>query len=347
MKRSIKFLIIFCVLLAAVSFGIWRDFQGYMYTSTKMDKDVTSFIIPKGASFNEILQSLADQSIIKKPLYFKVFARMHKLGGQIKAGEYSFAKDLTPEQILYRLVDGKSIQHSFTIIEGTTIKQLREMLKAQTEIIRQVIPELSDTELLDELEIEDQTHPEGLFLADTFQVERGTSDLDLLRRSHDALYTLLMDLWANRDKNLPYKTPYEALILASIVEKETAVAEERPRIAGVFLRRMKIGMRLQTDPTVIYGMGDKYTGNITRKDLRTPTPYNTYTIDGLPPTPIAFVGPQALKAVFKPEMGNWLYFVAKGDGRHQFSATLSEHNNAVRAYQLKRKEAYRSTPEPQ
>ena len=179
-------------------------------------------------------------------------------------------------------------------------------------------------------------HPEGQFFADTYAFPKGTSDLDYLKRAKKNLDTVLAEEWAMRADALPLNDPYEALILASIVEKETAVAAERPLIAGVFLSRIRKNMRLQTDPTVIYGMGDSYDGNIRRKDLNTDTPYNTYTRAGLPPTPIAMVGREAIRAVMQPEATSALYFVARGDGSHQFSDTLAEHNAAVRKYQLKR-----------
>jgi UPF0755 protein len=184
-----------------------------------------------------------------------------------------------------------------------------------------------------------------MFLADTYQFHRGMSDVDLLKRAHALLQTELDTAWRERAKELPYKSAYEALIMASIVEKETALSSERPTIAGVFVQRLQKGMKLQTDPTVIYGMGDRYKGNIRRADLRRPTPYNTYTNAGLPPTPIAMVGREAIRAALHPDQSKWLYFVAKGDGSHQFSATLEAHNRAVKQYQLKRRSDYRSSPD--
>ncbi len=323
---------------------LWQDMHRYMNASIGLKSDIPSLIVPKGTSFNRLLGDLEQVGVINKPLYFKAFARLNKLSGKIKAGEFLIEKDLTPNELLSKFVDGKSLQHSFAVIEGTTFKQLRAQLVLRKGLIKQTLAGKTDAEILSAIGAK-ESHPEGLFLADTFQVERNSTDLDLLVRSYRAQQQELARLWEARNTKLPYKTSYEALIMASIVEKETAVAAERPLIAGVFIKRLKIGMRLQTDPTVIYGIGDKYKGNITRKDLRKPTPYNTYTIAGLPPTPIAMVGREAIQAALNPKVGKSLYFVAKGDGSHQFSPSLKAHNKAVRKYQLRRKKQYRSTPE--
>ncbi len=344
MRRLLIFIVVMFALSAAVLSWMWQDMHRYMQTSIALEKNIPSFVVAKGAPFNRVLDKLEKGSIITQPLYFKAFTRINKLGAKIKAGEYLFPKDLTPAQLLMMMVNGEAVQHSFTIIEGTTFKQLRALLKKQADLLQQTLKDKTDTEILTALGAT-EPHLEGLFLADTFQIERDSTDLAVLERSYKALQQELESAWEARDTSLPYQSPYEALIMASIVEKETAVAEERPQIAGVFIKRLSIGMRLQTDPTVIYGIGDKYNGNITRKDLRTPTPYNTYTIDGLPPTPIAMVGREAINAALNPEVGKSLYFVAKGDGRHQFSPSLVKHNQAVREYQLKRKQQYRSTPE--
>lgn len=344
MKRVLVLFFVLVVLGAAAMGWLWQDMHRYMNASINLKSDIPSLIIPKGTSFNRLLGDLEHKGVISKPLYFKAYARLNKLGGKIKAGEYLVGKGLSPHELLQKLVEGKGVQHSFTVIEGTTFKQLRAQLSQRTKLIKQTLSDKTDVEILAALGAK-ESHPEGLFLADTFQIERNSTDLALLERSYKAQQQELSKLWEARDKKLPYKTSYEALIMASIVEKETAVAAERPLIAGVFIKRLKIGMRLQTDPTVIYGMGDKYTGNITRKDLRKPTAYNTYTINGLPPTPIAMVGREAIQAALNPQVGKSLYFVAKGDGSHQFSPSLAAHNRAVRQYQLRRKQQYRSTPE--
>ncbi|SFG13274.1 endolytic transglycosylase MltG [Neptunomonas qingdaonensis] len=344
MRRLLIFVVIMFALSAAVLGWVWQEMHRYMQTPIALEQNIPSFVVAKGTSFNRMLEGLEQASIIGHPFYFKAYARLNKLGVKIKAGEYFIEKDQTPAQLLMMMVNGEAVQHSFTIIEGTTFKQLRASLESQADLIKQTLKGKTDAEILTALGVT-EPHLEGLFLADTFQIERDSTDLALLERSYKALQQALTSSWQARDASLPYQSPYEALIMASIVEKETAVAEERPLIAGVFIKRLSIGMRLQTDPTVIYGIGDKYQGNITRKDLRTPTPYNTYTINGLPPTPIAMVGREAISAALNPEVTKALYFVAKGDGYHQFSPSLAKHNQAVREYQLKRKQQYRSTPE--
>jgi UPF0755 protein len=242
---------------------------------------------------------------------------------------------MTLPVFLETIVSGKVVLHSYTVVEGMTSQQLLSSL-ADNENLKSTVASLSDQELLSALGTEFH-HLEGLFLPETYLFPAGTSDLDFLKRAYNSLETYLNQAWLNKADKLPYETPYEALIMASIIEKETGIPEERTEIAGVFVRRLEKGMRLQTDPTVIYGMGENYDGNIRRKDLRTDTAYNTYTRHGLPPTPIALASKESIYAALHPKDGNSLYFVATGkDGRHYFSSTLKEHNNAVRKYQLKK-----------
>ena len=341
-RRLILTLLVLLLLVAAAGIWLWNDYQRFLETPVGLS-DSRTFEIEKGTYFNSLVNKLEAESIIDKPLYLKLAARIEPQLAGIKAGEYALEPGLTPRQLLEKFNRGDTLKYHFTIVEGTRFSELRAALAA-TQGLVQKLPQLDDKQLLETLDL-DAPSPEGLFLAETYQYEKGASDLDLLRRAHRQLEQLLQSAWAERQESLPLKSPYEALILASIVEKETGLPEERPRIAGVFVRRLQKGMRLQTDPTVIYGMGDRYTGNIRRRDLRTPTPYNTYVIDGLPPTPIALVGPDAIRAALQPEAGEWLYFVARGDGSHQFSKTLREHNRAVAQFQLKRRENYRSSPE--
>ncbi len=268
-------------------------------------------------------------------IYFELYARYHQKASLIKAGEYLIKPNTTLPLFLEQIIEGEVVQYRYTIVEGITSQQLIATLKLHANL-NSALNGMSSEEILKALGAAEQ-HIEGLFLPETYHFPAGTSDLAFLQRSYDALQSTLSDEWQNKADDLPYKTPYEALIMASIIEKETGIAEERAQIAGVFVRRLQKGMRLQTDPTVIYGMGDAYKGNIRRKDLRTDTRYNTYTRHGLPPTPIALASKESLHAALHPADGKSLYFVATGkEGRHYFSSTLTEHNKAVRKYQLKK-----------
>jgi len=263
---------------------------------------------------------------------WQLLARQIGTAGRIQVGEYSLDPGTTPRDLLERMRDGRVIRHRFTIVEGWNIRDLRAAL-AKAQPLAHKADTLDDAALMRALGHGGQ-HPEGRFLPETYDYTRGDSDLDVLRRAHDAMDQALDAAWDSRTADLPLHSKDEALTLASIVEKETGVADERPQIAGVFLRRLQIGMRLETDPTVIYGMGTAYAGNIRKVDLQADTPYNTYRIAGLPPTPIAMPGKAALNAVMHPAGGDALYFMAVGDGsgRHVFSHTYAEHQAAVQAY---------------
>lgn len=339
-KVVVSFLITLLVVVAVVVGG-WKSLQSYLDTPLAL-QEPTLVLVESGSSFRKVGNELAARGLLQKPDWLAFFVRIKKVGHLLKAGEYQLEPGVTPRTLVAQLIEGKSVAYNFTIIEGSTFKQLRASLAENTQI-KQTLADYSDSQIMNLLGLKG-THPEGMFLADTYQFQRGMSDLDLLRRASALLQKELDKAWQEKAEKLPYKTSYEALIMASIVEKETGLSSERPEIAGVFVRRMHKGMRLQTDPTVIYGMGDKYKGNIRRKDLRQPTPYNTYTIAGLPPTPIALVGREAIHAALHPNDGKALYFVAKGDGSHQFSSTLQQHNAAVRKYQLKRRSDYTSSP---
>jgi UPF0755 protein len=267
------------------------------------------------------------------------------LAAKIKAGEYRLPAGTTPREMVGMLVRGNVINYDVTLIEGWTYRQALQELHSQAKLGKKLLED-SDMDLLRKLGLDEKyPHPEGLFFPDTYQYQRGETDVDILLRAHSRLLNVLDTQWASRATNLPYDNKYQALIMASIVEKETGLASERPDIAGVFVRRLQKGMRLQTDPTVIYGLGDSYQGNLTRKHLVTPGPYNSYTNAGLPPTPIALVGEAAIEAALHPADSNSLYFVAKGDGSHYFSQTLEEHINAVRKFQIKQRSSqYRSAP---
>lgn len=332
--RSIA--ILFLVLSAALAWA-WQDYQRFIEQPLIVQQPLV-IDIANGSSFRSIIQQLNTQLGFQRAdidqLWFKILARQQGLINQLKAGEYQLPVGMTAKEFLVLLSSGAVLQHSITFPEGWTFKQLRQELEADKNL-KITLSELSDVEILQKLG-SDYTHPEGLFFPDTYRFEKHTTDLVILQQAYQKMQQVLREQWANKAQDLPLKTAYQALILASIVEKETGVAFERPEIAGVFIRRLNKGMRLQTDPTVIYGMGDSYQGNIRKKDLQTLTPYNTYRINGLPPTPIAMPGAQAINAVLHPAQGNSLYFVASGDGRHTFSANLAEHNRAVQAFLRKR-----------
>ena len=314
-------------------FGIWL----YMYAKTPLNlsPQAQEISIKPNSGLKSIANQLVSQKVIKNMLPFVILGRVLGKEPYLQAGDYTLNKNITPYQLLLSLNHGKSTQGSITFIEGKTIKQMRAKL-VKNDAVKSTITDLSDAELM-RVVGNGEKYAEGLFFPDTFYFDRNTADIVLLKRAYESMQIKLSAAWAIRAANLPYKDSYQALIMASIIEKETGKASERPMIAGVFLNRLRIGMRLQTDPTVIYGMGDNYDGNIRRKDLSADTPYNTYTRDGLPPTPIAMPGLASIEAALHPETTKALYFVGKGDGSHEFSNSLVEHNRAVVRYQLKHK----------
>ncbi|NZA26928.1 endolytic transglycosylase MltG [Luteimonas sp. SJ-92] len=292
-----------------------------------------SLFVERGDSFQRVLAKLREAGVRDgHELEWRLLARRLGAAGRLQVGEYALEPGISASELLLRMRDGKVIRHRFTIVEGWNIRELRAAL-ARAEPLGQASPRLDDAALMEALG-RPGVHPEGRFLPETYLYTRGDTDLDLLRRAGEALERALGAAWEDRAPDLPLQSPEEALILASIIEKETGIAAERGEIAGVFVRRLQAGMRLQTDPTVIYGIGSAYDGNIRRRDLLADTPYNTYTRDGLPPTPIAMAGVEALRAATRPEPGDTLYFVAVGDGsgRHVFSRTYAEHSAAVREY---------------
>lgn len=335
----IRILLILFLLIAAAAAAVgiygWTDYQRYLESPVAIDDSGTTFTIERGWSAGRVARELEQRGIIDKRYWFDVYARQSKKASGIKSGEFILQPGLTVPELFDTFIEGQTVQYSHTLIEGSNWKQAIARVAASEDLIHTLgdLSQLSEQSLMEVLGYPD-LHPEGQFFADTYAFPKGTSDVDYLRRAKQSLDNVLAEEWEKRADDLPLKTPYEALILASIVEKETAVAAERPLIAGVFLSRLIKRMRLQTDPTVIYGMGDAYDGNIRRKDLTTDTPYNTYTRGGLPPTPISMVGREAINAVLQPESTTKLYFVSRGDGTHQFSETLEQHNAAVRKYQL-------------
>ncbi len=325
------------VLLIAGSFTLgWIliDLQEYMRSPLPGIEQPVHYTVEPGASLIGVANDLRRRGIVEHPAYLVWYARWEGGADHIKAGDYILSPGLTPLRLLEQLGSGEVVQYSLTIPEGWTFRQLMAELGRQ-EKLKHELRGLEDEAIMALLGLPGQ-HPEGLFYPDTYKFSEGTPDIAILRQAHEAMTRRLEDEWRQRAPGLPYESPYEALIMASIIEKETALPEERQRIAGVFVRRLQKNMRLQTDPTVIYGMGEAFDGNIRRRDLKAPTPYNTYVIKGLPPTPIALPGGASIHAALHPAPGDELYFVARGDGSHQFSATIEEHNAAVRKYQLKR-----------
>jgi len=333
MWRFLTFLVVIGLVAAGL---VYADYSGTIKQPISLTEEQRSFTIEKGWSAKRVAAELEKTGVIDKPHWFYLYARVNKKGGAIKSGEFNITGSPNTAELIDLFIKGQTVQYSGNIIEGSTFKQIRERL-AQNSDLTQTMSSMSNDEIMRALDLSGQ-HPEGLFFSDTYQFPKNTTDIEFLKRANTLLQKVLAEEWENRQPDIPIKTPYEALVLASIVEKETAAPEERPLIAGVFMSRLKKKMRLQTDPTVIYGIGDSYDGNIRRSDLTTDTPYNTYTRAGLPPTPISMVGREAINAVMHPDETASLYFVARhdGSGTHQFSETLEQHNAAVRKYQLKR-----------
>ena len=329
-RASVK-IILLCLVLGLALVG-WDAYRFFTAPLTQEQAQVVQ--VAPGSSFAAINRQLRGRGLIeadRHARYFSLYARLRGVAHRVQSGEYRVTPGMTPLGLLEAMAAGRTVQYRLTIVEGWTVAQLRAAL-AEHEAIEHTLENKSDDDLMAALGHPDEK-AEGRFLPDTYQFPRGTTDVAFLELAYTAMQQLLEDEWAQRADNLPFDTPYQALILASIVEKETAVPAERKRIAGVFVRRLRQGMPLQTDPTVIYGVPD-FDGNLRRSDLRRDNPYNTYTRRGLTPTPIALPGAAAIHAALHPASGDALYFVARGDGSHVFSKTLAEHNRAVRKYQL-------------
>lgn len=316
------------VSIAVLVLGLWRAYD-HAVTAPVVLKYTRVIEIVKGDSFKTITHKLLAQKITISPLLFKLLAYQQQVSNELKAGEYELKIGLTMPQILALFVKGRPKQYAITFPEGWNFKQIMAEIQRNPHLKNTLLPHDFEA-IMTQLDVS-YPHPEGIFFPDTYFFDKNSSDLSLLKVAHLKMQQVLTAEWANRARDLPLNNVYEALILASIVEKETGDVAERPQIAGVFIRRLKKGMLLQTDPTVIYGMGERYKGNIRRQDLKQATAYNTYIIKGLPPTPIAMPSRAAINAVLHPAKGDSLYFVAKGDGQgtHVFSATLKAHNNAV------------------
>lgn len=309
---------------------------GYVYWQQRLSAPVTLeepalYQVPAGAGFNQVVRELESQGFIKDAWAFQLLARVEpERVPRLRVGEYQLTPGMSGLELIALLGSNNVVTYPLTIPEGWTFRQMRELLDSAPKLENRTAA-LSDDEIMSLLDREG-TFPEGWFFPDTYRYHLGMSDVDILRQALSRMEQILEEVWDGRDDDLTIDTPYEALIMASLIERETGAPEERREIAGVFKRRMEQGMRLQTDPTVIYGMGERYEGRITRADLREATPYNTYVIDGMPPTPIALPGRASLEAAVSPLPGETLYFVSRGDGTHHFSRTLREHNNAVNRY---------------
>ncbi|GAB2548605.1 endolytic transglycosylase MltG [Rhodanobacter koreensis] len=326
-------LVALLALAGALIYG-WNDFNRFSGSPLHVTAPGESIDIGRGTSFRNIVGELQQRKLsTANPLYWRLLAEQMHVAGRLHAGEYALEAGITPRQLLANMAAGKVLQRNFTIVDGWTFSELRQAL-AKADKLNHDSANLDDATIMQRIGAPGEA-PEGRFLPETYAYVKGDSDLDILKRAHADMVKTLTALWAGRDKDLPLATPYDALILASIVEKETGRADERARIAGVFVRRLESHMLLQTDPSVIYGMGASYAGNIHKSDLTTDTPYNTYTRPGLPPTPIALPGKPALVAALHPAAGTELYFVARGDGGHVFASTLEEHNRNVDCYQRK------------
>jgi UPF0755 protein len=323
-----KKLIVTGVIVSVAAVG---GFSWWAKAPITTSEPVIPFAVAPGSAAGSVAQQISKAGVPVNPFLFAILSRATGKSGRIKAGSYELKPNTSPRDLLSQLVRGEFAQESVTIIEGWTFRQMRQTLAAAPNLNHDTA-NLSDEELLSKIAPQYKS-PEGLFFPDTYLFAKGSSELAIFKHAHQAMMDRLNAAWEKRNPNLPYASPYEALIMASIVEKETGQKNERPMIAGVFVNRLKAGMLLQTDPAVIYGMGQKYEGKIHKKDLETDTPYNTYTRAGLPPTPIALPGVLSLQAALAPARTEALYFVARRDGTSKFSDNLTEHNKAVNQYQ--------------
>ncbi|MBE8592377.1 endolytic transglycosylase MltG [Pseudomonas sp. MAFF 301449] len=336
------------LLIALFSAALLLGFSAWKYDAAlKQPLNLTQeqlLDVPAGATPTGTFNRLEADGVLDGAFWLRLYWRFNLDGQPLHSGEYRMTPGMTAEGLIGLWQRGEVVQYSLTLVEGWNFRQVRSAL-AKHEKIVQSLSGLSDSEVMDKLG-HPGVFPEGRFFPDTYRFVRGMTDVEFLKKAYNRLDDVLAQEWSKRAADAPYTDPYQALIMASLVEKETGVPQERGQIAGVFVRRLKIGMLLQTDPTVIYGLGERYNGKLTRAHLKEANPYNTYMIAGLPPTPIAMVGREAIHAALNPVPGSSLYFVARGDGSHIFSDDLGAHNAAVREFQLKRRADYRSSPAP-
>ncbi len=333
MKKILVFILFVLPLCIAALLAV--DAHQFLNSPLNQADESFELEIKPGSTIRSLASTLQADNKLKRPLWWEAYARYTDKARSIKTGEYSLSTSITPIALLDILQTSQQKQYSLTLLEGWNIWQLRAAL-ASDPVLVQTIQDVSDDNLMAFIGAE-AGHPEGQFLPDTYLFPKGTTDAEFLLRSHNALRKTLAEAWQQRDEDLPLTTPYEALIAASIIEKETAIESERTTISGVIVNRLRKKMRLQMDPTVIYGIGKDFNGNITRKDLQTSTPYNTYTIPALPPTPIAMSSAASIFAAVQPEDTKALFFVADGTGGHVFNETVEAHNKSVREYLRQRK----------
>lgn len=330
-RLSLRYGVSVAVLLAGLAGGwLWVDFEAFLEAPLDIPAEGIVFEVEPGVSISGVAEHLTQQGLIRSPRYLVGLARASGLAWRIKSGEYRLRPGLRPRGLLELLASGKVIQYPLTLVEGWSIWQVLAAVAAHPKLTH-TLASPTPNDLMSRLGLS-CGYPEGWFLPDTYHFPRGTTDVAFLRRAYHSMEAYLPQVWAQRATHLPLKSPYEALILASIVERETALPSERPRVANVFLHRLRLGMRLQSDPTAVYGMVLAAGQSITHRDLERESPYNTYLNHGLPPTPIANPSREALQAVLHPAEEPYLYFVARGDGSHYFSETLAAHNLAVRRY---------------
>jgi len=331
MRRVLLSLLLAVLLLAAAAALSWRALEGELASPSAITEP-TRIEVPPGASLRSVLATLQQHGLLRHPRPVELYLRLRNTVPRLQSGTYELAPHASLREALDQIVAGKVVLEAITVVEGWSLAQMRHALDAHPAIAHQLQP-LSDAQLMQALGHEDEP-AEGRFFPDTYRFAAGTSDRRIYERAYQRMQEQLDNAWPGRAPNLPLASPEEALVLASIIEKETGREDERPRVAAVFVNRLRAGMRLQSDPTVIYGLGERYDGHIHTRDLEADTPYNTYTRAGMPPTPIALPGAASLQAALHPADSDALYFVAtgNGDGSHQFSATLAEHDVALRAY---------------
>jgi UPF0755 protein len=335
---KLKILVVLIIVLTLLAIGVKLAWSSYLISDLRLGSTAYELNVEKGASLINVVNRLANDGVVQSPDILLVYARIADKTN-IKSGYYELTPPLSHQQLLEKLINGDIKQYALTLIEGWTINQVMHKLSTTEHLVK-----VLNRKIPESMKFEGDS-PEGWLFPDTYNFDKSVSDQQLVKKAYARMKTVLAEEWANRADNLPYKNSYEALIMASIIERETSVDIEREQIAGVFVQRLLTGMRLQTDPTVIYAMGDDYRGNISRSDLKIDSPYNTYRVGGLPPTPIAIAGRRSIYAALHPLNNGMLYFVGRGDGYHYFSRTLTEHNAAVQKYQRsQRKKNYRSTP---